>query len=166
MSESETELEFVERFGGIYEHSRWVAERAAPHATGLDDMARIAEIMADVVDNASAARQLELIRAHPDLAGKAQLAGELTNESTAEQSSAGIDKCTADEYEQFQSLNAAYRKKFSFPFVMAVRDSDRHAILAAFERRLQHDYVDEFETALAEIHKIARLRLQVTETPQ
>ena len=164
MTMSDTELDFIARYGGIYEHSRWVAEGAAPHAAGLDDVARIAEIMADCVDNASATRPLALIRAHPDLAGKAQLAGELTNESTEEQSSAGIDTCSAEEYARFQSLNAAYHEKFSFPFVMAVRDSDRSAILAAFERRLKNDYVNEFETALAEIHKIAQWRLQAMET--
>ena len=163
MTMSDAEIDFVARYGGIYERSRWVAERAAPYAAGLDDMARIAEIMADCVDNASASRQLELIRAHPDLAGKAQLAGELTDESTEEQSSAGIGNCSAEEYARFQSLNAAYHEKFSFPFVMAVRDSDRLAILTAFERRLKNDYVDEFETALTEIHKIAQLRLQAME---
>jgi 2-oxo-4-hydroxy-4-carboxy-5-ureidoimidazoline decarboxylase len=160
MTMTETELEFVDRYAGIYERSRWVAERAAPHAAGLDDIGRIAEIMADCVDNASAARQLELIRAHPDLAGKAQLAGELTEESTDEQASAGIDRCSAEEFEQFQSLNTEYHAKFSFPFVMAVRDSSRSTILAAFGQRLNNDYIDEFETALTEIHKIAQLRLQ------
>lgn len=164
MTLSDAELEFVNRFAGIYEHSRWVAEHAAPEAAGLDDMQRIGEIMADCVDNASAARQLELIRAHPDLAGKAQLAGELTRESTDEQSSAGIDQCSAEEFAQFQSLNAAYHEKFSFPFVMAVRDSSRQAILAAFTRRLNNDYIDEFEHALVEIHTIAGLRLQAMDT--
>jgi 2-oxo-4-hydroxy-4-carboxy-5-ureidoimidazoline decarboxylase len=160
MTITDTELDFVDRYAGIYEHSRWVAERAAPHAAGLDDMARVAEIMADCVDNASAVRQLELIRAHPDLAGKAQVAGELTEESTDEQASAGIDQCSAEEFEEFQSLNEAYRQKFSFPFVMAVRDSSRSTILAAFSQRLNNDYINEFETALTEIHKIAQLRLQ------
>jgi OHCU decarboxylase len=157
---TDNEIEFVDRYAGIYENSRWVAERAAPHAAGLDDMGRIAEIMADCVDNASAARQLELIRAHPDLAGKAQVAGELTVASTDEQSSAGIDQCSAEEFAEFQSLNEAYREKFSFPFVMAVRDSSRAAILAAFTLRLNNDYINEFETALTEIHQIAQLRLQ------
>ena len=151
--------EFVERFGGIYEHSPWVAERAA---SVLDDDASIeqlASVMADCVDNASVEQQLALIRAHPDLAGRAQIAGELTAESTEEQASAGLDRCTPEEYELFQSLNARYKDKFGFPFIMAVRGSNRMQILEAFERRLQHDYATEFETALGEIHKIARLRL-------
>ena len=151
---------FVAKFGGIYEHSSWVAERAEPHleeSLAVDDVARV---MADCVDNASTERQLELIRAHPDLAGKAQVAGELTAESTTEQASAGLEQCTQDEYEQFQSLNDRYKQKFGFPFVMAVRNSSRQQILQVFERRLQNEYDDEFEAALVEIHKIARLRLE------
>jgi 2-oxo-4-hydroxy-4-carboxy-5-ureidoimidazoline decarboxylase len=152
--------DFVTRFGGIYEHSSWVAERAEPHLREAIAAGDIARVMADCVDNASAERQLELIRAHPDLAGKAQVAGDLTAESTTEQTSAGLDRCTPDEYEQFQTLNSRYKDKFGFPFVMAVRNSSRRQILDTFERRLQNEYDDEFEAALIEIHKIARLRLE------
>jgi OHCU decarboxylase len=155
-----SKAEFVARYGAIYEHSPWVAEEAAPIAADSDDLEKIAAIMADCVDNASEKRQLALIRAHPDLAGKAQIAGELTKESTSEQSSAGLDQCTAEEFASFQTLNRDYHEKFGFPFVMAVRDSGRAEILAAFQRRLGNDNETEFETALAEIHKIARLRLQ------
>lgn len=152
--------EFVTRFGGIYEHSSWVAERAEQCLdTGLAP-GEIARVMADCVDNASTELQLALIRAHPDLAGKAQLAGELTAESTTEQASAGLDQCTPEEYEQFQTLNGRYKEKFGFPFVMAVRNSSRREILDGFERRLRNDYDEEFETTLLEIHKIARLRLE------
>lgn len=155
--------EFVARYAGIYEHSAWVAEEAAPVVAGSTDVERIAAVMADCVDNASLERQLALIRAHPDLAGKAQIAGELTEDSTSEQASAGLDQCSADEYERFQTLNDAYREKFGFPFVMAVRGSGRAGILAAFAGRLENDADAEFETALTEIHKIARLRLQALE---
>ena len=158
--------EFVSRYGGIYEHSPWVAAEAADDAAACDSYERIATIMADCVDNASAERQLALIRAHPDLAGKAQVAGELTADSSAEQSRAGLDQCSTEEYEQFQSLNDKYHEKFGFPFVMAVRDSTRAEILAAFELRLGNDVNTEFETALAEIHKIARLRLRAMETEE
>lgn len=155
--------EFVARFGAIYEHSPWVAEEAAEVVAGCRDVERIAEVLADCVDNASRERQLGLIRAHPDLAGKAQIAGELTADSTTEQARAGLDQCSADEYARFQSLNRAYHDRFGFPFVMAVRDSSREEILAAFERRLNNAADVEFETALAEIHKIARLRLAALE---
>ena len=152
--------EFVERFGGVYEHSSWVAERSFEHVSDDASPENLAAVMADCVDNASTQLQLTLICAHPDLAGKAQVAGELTEASTLEQSSAGLDQCTADEYARFQALNDQYKQKFSFPFIMAVRNSSRQDILEAFERRLQNDYEEEFETALVEIHKIARLRLE------
>lgn len=151
--------DFIARYADIYEHSPWVAERVAPLVTEGDDTEQLAMLMADCVDNASTEQQLELIRAHPDLAGRAQVAGELTAESTVEQASAGLDQCSPEEFERFQRLNEAYRDKFGFPFVMAVRGSSRSQILDAFAARLENDYDLEFETALAEIHKIARLRL-------
>jgi OHCU decarboxylase len=160
---SRTTADFIARFGGVYEHSRWVVEQAAPLATGIDDIDQIAKIMADCVDNAGSEAQLELIRAHPDLAGKAQIAGDLTAESTREQASAGLDRCSAAEYERFQALNRAYHAKFGFPFVMAVSGRSRAEILDAFESRLNNDPAVEFAAALAEIHKIARLRMQAPE---
>lgn len=153
------ELQFVRRYGGIYEHSPWVAEAAAQLVDDSADVDVIARVMADCVDNASRDRQLELIRAHPDLAGKAAVAGELSDDSESEQASAGLDRCTAAEYARFQALNTAYRRKFGFPFVMAVRNCSREQILAAFESRLENDYDEEFENALFEIHRIARMRL-------
>ena len=156
--------DFVKRYGGIYEHSSWVAERVnllLEDATPNTEL--LVRLMADCVDNASVDTQLELIRAHPDLAGKAQVAGELTADSTEEQSKAGLDQCTADEFEKFQSLNISYKEKFDFPFIMAVRESKRSEILDAFASRLDNDYSEEFENALQEIHKIARLRLTALE---
>lgn len=155
--------DFIARYGGIYEHSPWVAECCAQDAIGIDDVDRLAALLADCVDNAAPERQLELIRAHPDLAGRAQVAGELTAESTAEQASAGLDQCTKLDYERFQALNEAYREKFGFPFVMAVRGYTREEILEAFSTRLHNDYDVEFETALSEIHRIARQRLDALE---
>ena len=158
--------DFIGRYGGIYEHSPWVAEQVASIAAGVDDVAELARLMAECVDNASEEMQLALIRAHPDLAGRAQIAGQLTADSTEEQASAGLDKCSKVEYERFQALNDAYKEKFGFPFVMAVRGSTRQEILDAFSQRLQNDYALEFETALVEIHKIARLRLEAMENDQ
>ena len=156
--------EFVQKYGGIYEHSPWVAERVESLLDSASvDHDTLARLMADCVDNASRERQLELIRAHPDLAGRAQLAGELTAESTEEQSSAGLDQCSAEELEKFQTLNAEYKSKFDFPFIMAVRESSRADILAAFAARLGNEPDEEFETALREIHKIAQLRLAALE---
>jgi OHCU decarboxylase len=155
--------DFVEKYGGIYEHSPWVAEQSEPVLGDSEDIEEVARVMADCVDNAGKDQQLALIRAHPDLAGKAQIAGELTEDSTAEQSSAGLDQCSPEEYLRFQDMNQAYHLRFGFPFVMAVRNSTRAQILDAFEERLGNDRDVEFETALAEIHKIARLRLETME---
>ena len=151
--------DFIARYAGIYEHSPWVAERVAAFAADIDDVERLAELLAESVDNADTERQLQLIRAHPDLAGTARLSNELTADSASEQASAGLDQCSEDEFDRFQALNAAYRDKFGFPFVMAVRGRNRSEILDEFACRLDNDYELEFETALQEIHKIARLRL-------
>ena len=160
--------EFVATFGGVYEHSPWIAEQAWEQGLDIshDNLEGLAELMSNIVNTAAKEQQLDLILAHPDLAGKAQIAGKLTDESTTEQSSAGLDQCSAEEYEQFQTLNRDYHEKFGFPFVMAVRDSSRADILASFERRLGNDQDVEFETALAEIHKIAALRLNALEAGQ
>ncbi len=152
--------EFVSRYGGIYEHSAWVAEETYELAEEIEDVGELATVFAMSVEQATDERKLALICAHPDLAGKAAISGELTEESSVEQASAGIDQCSKEEYQQFQDLNDQYKDKFGFPFVMAVRDSDRQEILAAFQRRLENDSQTEFETAIREIHKIARLRLQ------
>lgn len=152
--------DFISLYGSIYEHSPWVAECVASEAAGIIDADEIADLMAECVDNASPERQLALIRAHPDLAARARIADELTAASKAEQVSAGLHQCSKIEYERFEALNAAYKEKFGFPFVMAVRNSSRAEILEAFDGRLGNDPDTEFETALAEIHKIARLRLE------
>lgn len=151
--------DFVARYGGIYEHSPWVAEQVNELVDDNVDTQQLVRLMADCVDNASREQRLELVCAHPDLAGKAQISGDLTVDSSVEQASAGLDQCTPDEYARFQALNASYKNKFGFPFVMAVRDSSRAQILAVFETRLGNNNNLEFETALEEIHKIARLRL-------
>lgn len=150
---------FVKRYGGIYEHSEWVATESFEDAVDADDVDELAVLFAECVDNASRDRRLALICAHPDLAGRAAIAGELTVESNSEQASAGMDQCTPEEFARFQDLNNRYMDKFGFPFVMAVRNSDRKAILSAFAARLHNTPEDEFERAIAEIHKIAYMRL-------
>lgn len=156
--------EFVARYAGIYEHSAWVAEDTFSDELYELDTESLAVLFAECVDNASRERRLALIRAHPDLGGRAAVAGELTEASTDEQSSAGIDQCTPEEFTRFQEMNDRYKRKFAFPFVMAVRNSDRQKILSAFETRLQNSPEEEFETAIEEIHKIARLRLEAMES--
>ena len=147
--------DFVTTFGGIYEHSSWVAERVSQT---LDSQKSLVEQFKRVVDTASDDQKLALLCAHPDLAGKAAIAGTLTAESSLEQSAAGIDQCSQTEYEAFTTLNKAYKKKFNFPFIMAVRDSNRQMILSAFQERLENDRQTEYELALKEVHKIAAFR--------
>jgi len=144
--------------GSIFEHSPWIAARAA-EARPFPSVEALHTAMVAVVRRASRAEQLALLRAHPDLAGRAARAGTLTSASASEQSSAGLDRLDDEEYERFGRLNAAYRAKFGFPFIIAVRRHDKTQILAAFERRLGNTEAQEVETALAQVFEITRLRL-------
>jgi OHCU decarboxylase len=153
---------FVARFGGVYEHSPWIAERAFD--AGLTADAEGAEGLAGLlraqVEAAGADRQLALLRAHPDLAGKLAVADELTAASTTEQQGAGLAACTAEEFARFQTLNEAYKERFGFPFIVAVAGHHRSEILEIFERRLGNDRDREFRQALEQVHRIAFLRLR------
>ncbi|WP_417226826.1 2-oxo-4-hydroxy-4-carboxy-5-ureidoimidazoline decarboxylase [Amphritea sp.] len=152
---------FVSTFGDVYEHSAWVAEQA--YDLGLDSrydqIETLHKRMAKILLDADKQSQLDLINAHPDLAGKAAIAGELTESSTSEQAGAGISECTAEEFTRFTALNDAYKTAFGFPFIMAVKGSNRHQILAAFEERIHNNPEQEFNRALQEINKIAQFRL-------
>ncbi|MCV4272607.1 2-oxo-4-hydroxy-4-carboxy-5-ureidoimidazoline decarboxylase [Pseudomonas capsici] len=152
---------FVAAFADIYEHSPWVAEKAFDLGVSpeLDQVENLHARMSEILLAADHDRQLALINAHPDLAGKAAIQGELTEASTSEQAGAGIHQCTAEEFQRFTELNQAYKARFGFPFIMAVKGSDRHKILAAFEQRIHHSADAEFACALAEINKIALFRL-------
>lgn len=142
----------------LFEHSPWVEARADARPSSGD---RHADLMAVLYD-ATPEEQLALIRAHPELAGKAAVDGTLTDASAAEQASAGLDRLTQAEYDRFHALNAAYRKRFGFPFIICVRLTDRAGILAAMERRLGNDRDAEIAGALAQIGEIVRLRLETT----
>lgn len=153
---------FVQAFADVYEHSPWVAERVFEQGilTADDQIEQLHARMAAVVLSADRERQLALINAHPDLAGKAAVRGELTAASTSEQTGAGIQDCTPEEFARFTALNAAYKARFGFVFIMAVQGSNRQQILAAFEERLHNTPEQEFARALAEINRIALFRLQ------
>ena len=154
-----SEEQFLAVYGGIYEHSPWVAQAVWDARPLPDAVDALHAAMKAAVDAAPRERRLALIRAHPDLAGRAAVAGALSAASTAEQASAGLDRCSPDEVAAFQELNAAYKARFGFPFVIAVRGLDRGDILDAFRRRLANDADTEFDTAIEQIHTIARLRL-------
>lgn len=154
---------FTRVLGGVFESSPWVAERAWP-ARPFATVAALHAAMCDVVSRAPAAERVELLRAHPDLAGKAARAGAMSAASVSEQAGAGLDRLSEAEFARFERLNAAYRSRFGFPFVIAVRRHDKAAILAAFERRLSHSDEEEIDAALAQVFEIAGLRLHALVT--
>jgi 2-oxo-4-hydroxy-4-carboxy-5-ureidoimidazoline decarboxylase len=140
----------------LFEHSPWVEARADARPSSGD---RHADLMA-VVGDATPDEQLALIRAHPELAGKAAVDGALTEASAAEQASAGLDRLSQAEFDRFHALNTAYREKFGFPFIICVRLTNKAGILAAMARRLANDRDAEIAEALAQIGEIVRLRLE------
>ena len=153
---------FVERFGSVFEHSPWIAEAAFDAGLGAagDTAGGLHQAMCAAFRTAGPEHRLAVLRAHPDLAGKLAAARRLTAELTAEQASAGLDALTDDERARFTRLNAEYVEKFGFPFIIAVRGLGKEQILAAFERRLENSRDAEFESACAQVERIARLRLE------
>ncbi|MDP2409776.1 MAG: 2-oxo-4-hydroxy-4-carboxy-5-ureidoimidazoline decarboxylase [Pseudolabrys sp.] len=153
-----SDADFTAALADIYEHSPWVAQAVSakrPFAT----LADLHAAMTEAVRAASKDRQQALVKAHPDLAGKAARAGALTADSTNEQASVGLDRLTDAEYARFHELNDAYQAKFGIPFIVCVRRHSKDSILRQFERRIAHGAADEFDTALGEIFRIAALRL-------
>jgi 2-oxo-4-hydroxy-4-carboxy-5-ureidoimidazoline decarboxylase len=147
---------FIARYGALFEHSPWVVMRAAERLP----FASLHAGLMQVVRDASPDEQLALIRAHPELAGKAAVDGTLTQASAAEQASAGLDRLSQEEFDRFHALNTAYAQKFGFPFIICVRLSNKAGILEAMERRLGNDCETEIATALEQIGEIVRLRLE------
>lgn len=150
---------FVSVIGPVFERSPWISESIVA-LRPFSSVADLHRALCDCVLRSGEARQLDLIRAHPDLVGRAALQGKLTTESTKEQASAGLGQLTSEEVASFQKFNSAYRGKFGFPFVICARLNKRDAIIAGFEARLGNSISAEIKTALLEIFKIAHLRLQ------
>lgn len=159
---SMTRQEFVACFGSVFEQSLWISEVAYNRGLGRseDNPKGLHRALCAVLRAAPHDRKLALINAHPDLAGRLAVADELTEASTVEQASAGLDRCTAEEFESFRVLNARYKRRFGIPFIMAVKGSNRDEILAALETRLENHADAEFQTALEQIERIAFLRLR------
>ena len=148
---------------GLYEHSPWIAEAALAQRP-FRSLSHLKQAMADIVRQAGAEKQLTLIRAHPELAGKAMVSNTLTSESTHEQSKAGLTNCSPEEFARIQQLNADYNAKFGFPFILAVRGPrgtglERREIIETFARRLGNPVDFERAEALRNIHRIVELRL-------
>ncbi|MDB6111691.1 MAG: uraD [Pedosphaera sp.] len=151
--------EFARIVGPVFEHSPWIAE-ATWADRPFDDSERLHIALMRTVQTAGEEKQVKLIQAHPDLVGRAALAGTLTPESNREQATAGLGQLSPKEIAVFQKYNQAYREKFGFPFVICARLNKKEAILKGFETRLKNTRAQEIRTALDEIGKIAWLRLQ------
>jgi len=147
--------QFTESLGWVFEHSPWVAERVW-HYRPFSSCAHLSDLMNGEVAAASVKDQMALLRAHPDLGTRAKI----SPNSSREQAGAGLDRLTGDEYIRLIDLNGAYREKFGFPFLYAVKGSDKFAILEALERRLSSSREDEFQEALRQVYRIARFRLE------
>ena len=154
-----SQSEFVKIFGGVFEHSPWIAEEGAK-SRPFENRNQLHEAFCQIVANASEEKKIALLIAHPDLVGKIALEGKLTQASTQEQASAGLTQLSLDEIQLFQSNNKAYREKFGFPFIICARLNKKEAILNGFKNRLQNNREQEMNTALEEIYKIADFRLR------
>jgi 2-oxo-4-hydroxy-4-carboxy-5-ureidoimidazoline decarboxylase len=154
------EADFITTFGDIAEHSAWVADEVEK-VRPFSSRRHLVETFASALYRAGHERQLALLRAHPDLASRAKL----TEDSTGEQRSAGLDTLTAQEYTMFNSLNHEYRSRFGFPFILAVKGATKHQIIESFQSRISCSPSDEFNTALEQVAKIMRLRLEERVAP-
>ena len=155
---SDDDAQFVGVLGDVFENSPWLVERAAATRPYPSRDALVAELV-DVMNTAAQNEQLALIRAHPDLAGKAARAGDLTDSSAREQAGAGLDQLTDEEFDRFNRLNADYQARFGFPFIIAVRDHTKESILAAFGDRLTNEPANEIAEAMCNIARIVSLRI-------
>ncbi|RUM22074.1 2-oxo-4-hydroxy-4-carboxy-5-ureidoimidazoline decarboxylase [Rhizobium vallis] len=153
--------DFISRFGGVFEHSLFIAERAYDTGSIKEPLTAsgVHAALAAVFRAASREERLGVLRAHPDLAGRLAISGELTEDSRKEQAGAGLDRLSPAEHARFTELNSAYVEKFGFPFIIAVKGLGKDDILSAFEVRIGNGRDEEFATAAAEVERIALLRL-------
>lgn len=149
---------FTEALGAIFEHSPWLATAVVP-ARPFASVAALHAAMCQVLRHAGVDAQLRLIRAHPELAGKAAIRGELTADSSREQHAAGLDQCSPEEYAQLRQLNDDYQRKFGFPFILAVRGHTRSSVIASMRERIARPTTEELAECLRQIERIAQLRL-------
>ena len=151
--------DFITRFGDVAEHSPWVAERAAG-ARPFADRDAVADAFAAALRDASREERLAVLRAHPDLAGRAAIAGDLSEDSRKEQAGTGLDRLAPEEFERFTALNAAYKERFAIPFIFAVKGATAAMILAAFEERIANGREVEVENAIDNVCRIMRFRIE------
>ena len=153
--------EVINLLKSVYEHSPWVPERLfSDDLTEIIDKDHLQKKMKEIVDNANKTQKLVLIKAHPELGNKLQKSDQLTKFSKDEQRSAGLDQCSEEEYETLNQLNERYREKFNFPFIIAVKGISKKKIIEQMRKRVLNTEIVEFENAITEIHKIAKIRIQ------
>jgi OHCU decarboxylase len=152
---------FLQTFAGVFEHSPWIAEAVWTLGLGSEQNTPegLHQAFADVTRNSSKEQQQALLLAHPDLAVAVDELSELTASSQSEQKGAGLDRCSPEEFAEFKELNSRYRKKFGFPFIMAVKGYDRRQILTQFRTRLSNSMEQEFPTAIEQVIRIGRFRI-------
>ena len=149
--------EFVEVFANIFEKTKWIAEKLY-NQKPFSDFEELSSKILNIFETATKKKQLKILNSHPDLANKTKI-GSLTTESKEEQSNAGLDQCSEEEFIEFKNLNEKYKKKFGFPFIYAVKGKSKMEILSNFRRRISYDIKDEFIEAKKQVKKIASLRL-------
>ena len=155
---------FVSLFESIYEHSDWVMKSVIEDKSNIPNtLNEIRSAMRQVVNKSSDNLKLKLLRAHPELGIKKSQLSNLTVSSQEEQKSAGLDQCSEEEYEEIKLLNKLYKEKFEFPFIIAVKGLNRLDIIKSMKKRVNNNYEEEFLTAINEVHKIAKIRLDALE---
>ena len=156
--------EFITLFESIYEHSDWVIKNIIKNNSNVPNTINELKIkMKNEVDKSSENLKLKLLRAHPELGIKKNQLSSLTESSQEEQKSAGLDQCSEEEYKEIKSLNKSYKEKFQFPFIIAVKGLNRLDIIKSMKKRVDNNYEEEFLTAINEVHKIAKIRLDALE---
>ena len=154
------ETQFIKLFANIFENSRFIAEDLhKKKGDGFTDFGDLTKKMIDIFDNTTKEQKLKILNSHPDLANKTKVSS-LTDDSKKEQQNAGLDSCTKEEFDEFKKLNDLYKKKFNFPFILAVKGKNKNEILDNFKKRISFDPTTEFDQAIKQVKQIASLRLK------
>ena len=155
-----SEIQFIKLFANIFENSQFIAKALyEKKGDGFNDFENLTKKMMDIFENTTKEQKLKILNAHPDLANKTKVSS-LTDDSKKEQQNAGLDSCTKEEFDEFKKLNDLYKKKFNFPFILAVKEKNKNEILDAFKKRISFDPTTEFDQAIKQVKQIASLRLK------
>ena len=155
-----SEIQFIKLFANIFENSQFIAEALyEKKGDGFSDFENLTKKMMDIFENTTKEQKLKILNAHPDLANKTKVSS-LTDDSKKEQQNAGLDSCTKEEFDEFKKLNDLYKKKFNFPFILAVKEKNKNEILDNFKKRISFNPTTEFDEALKQVKQIASLRLK------